>query len=153
MASSPTSPRVSFDRLVIATRESRLAVWQAGHVQARLAALCPQCRVELRPRTTRVDQMHTARLPLGGGQGPSVTAPRRALAAGRPLLVAAQRAHEVRAELTLEQILDMVIAIASINGETGYLTPILQSALDGLQPPRPVTPPPAKPRRAVRPTS
>ncbi|MGP7999251.1 MAG: TetR/AcrR family transcriptional regulator [Streptosporangiaceae bacterium] len=57
----------------------------------------------------------------------------RVIAAGRPLLAAAQRAHEVRDDLTLEQILDMVIAIATIHGETRYLEPILQTALDGLR--------------------
>jgi AcrR family transcriptional regulator len=59
----------------------------------------------------------------------------RVMAAGRPLLAAAQRAHEVRDALTLEQILDMVIAIATIHGDTRYLEPILQTALDGLRPP------------------
>ncbi len=58
----------------------------------------------------------------------------RVIAAGRPLLLAAQRAHGVRANLTLEQILDMVIAVATIEGETEYLEPILQTALDGLRP-------------------
>jgi AcrR family transcriptional regulator len=59
----------------------------------------------------------------------------RVLAAGRPLLAAAQRVHEIRDDLTLEQIFDMVIAIAAIRGGTGYLEPILQAALDGLRPP------------------
>jgi AcrR family transcriptional regulator len=58
----------------------------------------------------------------------------RVIAAGRPLLTAAQRDHEVRGNLTLEQILDMVIAIATIHGDTRYLEPILQTALDGLRP-------------------
>jgi AcrR family transcriptional regulator len=58
----------------------------------------------------------------------------RVLAAGRPLLAAAQHAHEVRDDLTLEQILDMVIAIATISGDTRYLEPILRAALDGLRP-------------------
>ena len=58
----------------------------------------------------------------------------RVIAAGRPLLGAAQRTHEVRDNLTLEQILDMVIAIATIHGDTRYLEPILQTALDGLRP-------------------
>jgi AcrR family transcriptional regulator len=58
----------------------------------------------------------------------------RVIAAGRPLLTAAQHAHEVRDNLTLEQILDMVIAIATIHGDTRYLEPILQTALDGLRP-------------------
>jgi len=59
----------------------------------------------------------------------------RGLAAGRPLLVAAQQVHEVRDDLTLEQVLDMIVAIAQINGDTRYLEPILQTALDGLHPP------------------
>ena len=59
----------------------------------------------------------------------------RVLAAGRPLLVAAQHTHEVRDDLTLEQILDMVIAIASIHGDARYLDSILRTALDGLRPP------------------
>jgi AcrR family transcriptional regulator len=59
----------------------------------------------------------------------------RGLAAGRPLLVAAQHTHEVRADLTLEQILDMIVAIATIHGSPSYLEPILQTALDGFRPP------------------
>lgn len=57
----------------------------------------------------------------------------RVLAAGRSLLAAAQKAHEIRDDLTLEQILDMVIAIAKIPAEPDYLDPILQAALDGLR--------------------
>jgi hypothetical protein len=60
---------------------------------------------------------------------------RRVTAAGRPLFQAAQRTHEVREDLTLEQVLDMIVAIASIRGESDYLEPILQAALDGLRPP------------------
>ena len=59
----------------------------------------------------------------------------RVMAAGRPLLAAAQHAGEVRDDLTLEQILDMIVAIATIHGDTGYTEPILQTALDGLRPP------------------
>jgi len=58
----------------------------------------------------------------------------RVLAAGQPLLLAAQRTGEVRGDLTLEQILDMVIAIAKIEGDSEYLKPILQTTLDGLRP-------------------
>lgn len=57
----------------------------------------------------------------------------RVLAAGRPLLAAAQRAHEVRGDVTLEQVLDMVIAIAKIPGDPAYLEPILQTVFDGLR--------------------
>jgi AcrR family transcriptional regulator len=58
----------------------------------------------------------------------------RVMTASRPLLAAAQRAGEVRDDLTLEQILDMIVAIATIHGEAGYTGPILQAALDGLRP-------------------
>jgi AcrR family transcriptional regulator len=57
----------------------------------------------------------------------------RVMTAGRPLLAAAQQAGEVRDDITLEQILDMIVAIATIHGDTGYTTPILQAALDGLR--------------------
>ena len=60
----------------------------------------------------------------------------RVIAAGRPLLAAAQHTHEVRDDLALEQVLDMVIAIATIHGDIRYLEPILQTALDGLRPGR-----------------
>jgi AcrR family transcriptional regulator len=58
----------------------------------------------------------------------------RVITAGRPLLAAAQNAGEVRDDLALEQILDMIVAIATIHGDTGYTAPILQAALDGLRP-------------------
>jgi AcrR family transcriptional regulator len=66
---------------------------------------------------------------FGGGRA-------RVIAAGRPLLEAAQRAHEVREDVTLEQVLDMIIAIATIHGDSRYLKPILETALDGLHPPQ-----------------
>src|SRR5450631_1186019 len=76
-----------------------------------------------------------------GGSNPVVSQGRpQVLAAGRPLLLAAQRAHEARDDLTLEQVLDMVIAIGTIHGDPRYLEPILQTALDGLRPPAAVEP-------------
>ena len=65
----------------------------------------------------------------------------RVLAASRPLLTAAQHSGEVRDDLTLEQILDMIVAIAAIHGNTGYTGPILQAAVDGLRSARNVRPP------------
>ena len=59
----------------------------------------------------------------------------RVIAAGLPLLAAAQHAREVRDDLTLEQILDMIVAIATIHRDTGYTGPIIQTALDGLRSP------------------
>jgi hypothetical protein len=49
------------------------------------------------------------------------------------LLAAAQAAHEVRDDLSLEQVHDMVIAIATIQGEPRYVESILQTAVDGLR--------------------
>ncbi len=57
----------------------------------------------------------------------------RVLAAGRPLLLAAQDSEEVRDDLTLEQALDLVIAVSAIRGEASYREPILQAALDGIR--------------------
>ncbi|MBD0839054.1 TetR/AcrR family transcriptional regulator [Streptomyces sp. TRM68416] len=69
-----------------------------------------------------------------GGDSPFFSENRaRVLAAGRPLLVAAQEAHEVRDDLTLEQICDMIIAIAGIGGDPDYVQQILRVALDGLR--------------------
>jgi len=59
----------------------------------------------------------------------------RVLAAGRPLLAAAQESREVRDDLTLEQVLDMVIAVSAIRGDPEYIEPILQAALDGIRRP------------------
>jgi AcrR family transcriptional regulator len=58
----------------------------------------------------------------------------RVLNAGRPLLRAAQQSGEIRTDLTLEQILDMLAAIAKIPGDTHYREPILRAALDALRP-------------------
>jgi AcrR family transcriptional regulator len=60
----------------------------------------------------------------------------RVLAAARPLFAAAQEAGEIRDDLTLEQALDMIIAIATVRADARYIEPILQTALDGLRAPR-----------------
>ena len=57
------------ERLVIATRESRLALWQAEHVKARLEALYPACDVQLLGMTTRGDQILDRPLAKIGGKG------------------------------------------------------------------------------------
>ena len=57
----------------------------------------------------------------------------RVVAAGQPLLAAAQEAGEVRGGLTFDQVLDMFHAIATIDGDARYVEPILQAALDGLR--------------------
>jgi AcrR family transcriptional regulator len=56
----------------------------------------------------------------------------RVLAAGQPLLAAAQQAGQVRADLTIDQVLDLFHAVATVEGEAAYVQPIVQAALDGL---------------------
>jgi AcrR family transcriptional regulator len=58
----------------------------------------------------------------------------RVIAAGQPLLAAAQDAQEIRSDLVIEQVLDLVHAIATVHGDTSYTQPILQVAFDGLRP-------------------
>jgi AcrR family transcriptional regulator len=57
----------------------------------------------------------------------------RVLTASRPLLVAAQASGDVRRDLTLEQVLDLIAAVATIPRSSDYREPLLQAALDGLQ--------------------
>ncbi|HZV54155.1 MAG TPA: hydroxymethylbilane synthase [Rhodocyclaceae bacterium] len=57
------------ERIVIATRESRLALWQAEHVRDLLQKLYPSCRVELLGMTTRGDQILDRPLAKVGGKG------------------------------------------------------------------------------------
>ncbi len=56
-------------RIVIASRESRLAMWQAVHVQSRLSALYPQSQVEILGMTTKGDQILDRPLSEIGGKG------------------------------------------------------------------------------------
>lgn len=60
---------MSTKTLRIATRESPLALWQAGYVKSRLAAAHPGLRVELLPMTTRGDQILDSPLSRIGGKG------------------------------------------------------------------------------------
>lgn len=55
--------------LRIATRESRLALWQAEHVRARLQVLWPHRPIVLVPMTTRGDQILDRTLSKVGGKG------------------------------------------------------------------------------------
>lgn len=69
----------------------------------------------------------------------------RILAAGRPLYEAAQRSGHVRADLSVEQVLDMLVSIATIDGGPSYRQPILMTALDGLASPGTLEGRPARP--------
>lgn len=70
-------------KLVIASRESRLAMWQAEHVREKLALLYPQCTIEILGMTTRGDQILDRSLSKVGGKGLFVKELEVAIAEGR----------------------------------------------------------------------
>lgn len=57
------------ERVVIASRESRLAMWQAEHIRNRLRGLYPRCSVEIFGMTTRGDRILDRPLAKIGGKG------------------------------------------------------------------------------------
>ncbi len=69
-------------KLVIASRESALAMWQAKHIQARLQALYPSCEVTILGMTTTGDQILDSPLARIGGKGLFVKELETALANG-----------------------------------------------------------------------
>ena len=70
-------------RLVIASRESRLAMWQAEHVRDCLQKLYPECAVQILGMTTRGDQILDMALSKVGGKGLFVKELEAALEDGR----------------------------------------------------------------------
>lgn len=70
-------------KLVIATRESALAMWQARHIQSRLQALYPETLVEILGMTTTGDQILDVPLAKVGGKGLFVKELEMALIEGR----------------------------------------------------------------------
>ena len=71
------------ERIVIASRESALALWQARHIQAQLTAHYPKLRVEILGMTTEGDRRLDISLAKVGGKGLFVKELEEALAAGR----------------------------------------------------------------------
>ena len=57
------------EKIVIATRASRLALWQAEHVRDRLLELYPACQVELLSMSTKGDRILDRSLSKIGGKG------------------------------------------------------------------------------------
>jgi hydroxymethylbilane synthase len=70
-------------KLVIATRRSRLALWQAEHIKQRLESLHPGLTVELLPMSTRGDEVLDRSLEKVGGKGLFVKELENAMADGR----------------------------------------------------------------------
>lgn len=75
-------------RLVIATRRSALALWQAEHVRDRLRALHPSCRVEILGLTTTGDRRLDLPLADIGGKGLFIKELEQAMQDGRADLAA-----------------------------------------------------------------
>lgn len=57
----------------------------------------------------------------------------RVIAAGEPLLAAAQHAGYIRDDVTLDQALDLVLAVVRLDRDPDEIRTILQIALDGLR--------------------
>lgn len=70
-------------KLVIATRRSRLALWQAEHVRGRLQAAHAGLEVDLLPLSTRGDELLDVRLEQAGGKGLFIKELEQAMAEGR----------------------------------------------------------------------
>ena len=70
-------------KLVIASRESALAMWQAEHIQSRLRALYPGCEVSILGLTTQGDRILDKTLSKIGGKGLFVKELEQALSDGR----------------------------------------------------------------------
>ncbi|MCC7487274.1 MAG: hydroxymethylbilane synthase [Burkholderiales bacterium] len=70
-------------KIVIASRQSALAQWQARHVRSRLAALYPGIAVEILGMTTEGDRRLSASLAAIGGKGLFVKELEEAMALGR----------------------------------------------------------------------
>ena len=82
-ASSTLPSPTPLARLVIASRESALAMWQAEHIQDRLRALYPQTEVSILGMTTQGDQILDVSLSKIGGKGLFVKELETALEDGR----------------------------------------------------------------------
>jgi len=96
-------------RLVIATRQSRLALWQAAHIAARLRELHPGLAVELLPMTTRGDELIDRRLDEVGGKGLFVKELEVAMTDGRAEL-AVHSMKDMPAELPAGFVLAAITA-------------------------------------------
>jgi hydroxymethylbilane synthase len=85
-------------KLVIATRRSRLALWQADHIKHRLEALHRGLSVETLALSTRGDELVDRRLDQAGGKGLFVKELEQAMSDGRADL-AVHSIKDVPAEL------------------------------------------------------
>ncbi len=99
----------ALQRIVIASRESRLALWQAEHVRAELAQLYPGLAVEILGMTTRGDRILDVTLSKIGGKGLFVKELESAMAEGRADF-AVHSAKDVPMELPEGFVLPAIMA-------------------------------------------
>src|SRR3954470_5011059 len=76
------APNLPASSIVIASRESALALWQARNIQERLSALYPRTKVTIHGMTTQGDRILDRALDKIGGKGLFVKELEDALAAG-----------------------------------------------------------------------
>ena len=96
-------------KIVIASRESRLAMWQAVHVRERLASLNPESEVVILGMTTKGDQILDRPLSQIGGKGLFI----------KELEVAMQ---EGRAQLAVHSMKDVPMVMPE-----GFILPVISA--------------------------
>ncbi len=97
----------SAPKITIATRESRLALWQADHVRGRLLGLYPHAEIQLLGMTTTGDQILDRTLAAVGGKGLFVKEFELAMLEGRADM-AVHSMKDVPMELASEFALSVV---------------------------------------------
>ena len=97
------------NKLVIATRRSRLALWQAQHIAERLAGQHAGLQVELLPMSTRGDELLDRRLDQAGGKGLFIKELEIAMADGRADL-AVHSMKDLPADLPSDFVLAAITA-------------------------------------------
>ncbi|EFL50993.1 porphobilinogen deaminase [Solidesulfovibrio fructosivorans JJ]] len=113
------------DKLVIATRGSKLALWQANHVAARLKEAHPGLAVDLLPIKTKGDRILDVPLAKVGGKGLFVKEIEEALLDGRADLAV----HSMK-DVPAEQPAGLVVGITPKREDPCDM--LLSVAYDGL---------------------
>ena len=112
-------------RIVIATRESRLALWQAEHVRDWLRRRYPACAVELLGMTTRGDKILDRPLAKVGGKGLFVKELEAALLDGRADIAV----HSMK---DVPMVLDAGFALVAIGARESPLDAFVSNRYESL---------------------
>jgi hydroxymethylbilane synthase len=134
-ASYPSFALPPPQRIVIATRQSRLALWQAEHVRALLSIAHPTVSIELLPLSTRGDAILDRSLAKIGGKGLFVKELEAALADGRAD-IAVHSAKDVPMDLEAGFALAAILVRddprdAFVSNEFGALDALPEAAVVG----------------------